>query len=117
MDRKTLAFVSYITIIGWLISFFSYKGQAKDSLVSYHLRQSFGLFLTYVAYGIVAWILMAILAFISVKLLLGISWIFSLIWLGLFILLIIGIINAVNEKETPLPLIGKMFEGKFNFIP
>jgi hypothetical protein len=30
--------------------------------------------------------------------------------------MILGIINAANEKETPLPLIGNMFVNKFSFI-
>jgi len=118
MDRKTLSLVSYIfTPIGWLISFFSYKGQAKDSLVSYHLRQSFGLFLTALVCGIVLSILVAIIAMISIKLAVVIGLIVDLVYLAFFVLMIIGIINSVNEKETPLPVIGKMFEGKFNFIP
>ncbi|KMU64080.1 hypothetical protein EZBTHKR_1090 [Elizabethkingia anophelis] len=33
-----------------------------------------------------------------------------------FALMIIGIINAANEAEKPLPLIGKMFEDKFAFV-
>ncbi|MCL2651662.1 MAG: hypothetical protein FWD60_11655 [Candidatus Azobacteroides sp.] len=118
MDRKTLSFVSYIfTPIGWLISFFSYKGQAKDSLVSYHLRQSFGLFLTILACGIALSILVTIIAMISFKLAFVIGLILDLVYLAFFILMIIGIVNSINEKETPLPFIGKMFEGKFNFIP
>jgi len=118
MDNKTLALVSYIfTPIGWLISFFTYKGQEKSSLVSYHLRQSFGLFLVALAVGIVMSILASILMVISFSLVMMISLINWLIWLGFIALMIIGIINANNEKETPLPIIGKMFEGKFNFIP
>jgi len=31
--------------------------------------------------------------------------------------MIIGILNASKGEEKPLPIIGKMFEGKFNFIP
>ena len=117
MDSKTLALVSYIfTPIGWLISFFSYKGQAKDSLVSYHLKQSFGLFLTCLVYGIVVGILNSILMMISLKLFVAVGWIFNLIGLVLFVLMIIGIINASKGEEKPLPVIGKMFEGKFSFI-
>jgi uncharacterized membrane protein len=114
MDNKTMSLVSYIfTPIGWLISFFSYKGQEKSSLVSYHLRQSFGLFLIALVVGI----LMSILAFISLKLALAVYWIYWLISLGFFVLMIIGILNAAKGEENPLPFIGKMFEGKFNFIP
>jgi len=117
MDRKTLALVSYITIIGWLISYFSYKGQTKDSLVSYHLKQSFGLFIVTVGCAIVLSILLSIITMISFKLAFAISLIFNLIYLALFILMIIGIIIASKGEEKPLPFIGKMFEGKFNFIP
>ena len=117
MDRKTLALVSYITIIGWLVSFFSYKGQEKDSLVSYHLKQSFGLFIAYLAYWILDIILVAILAVISWKLAAVISSILYLGFLVFLVLMVIGIITASKGEEKPLPIIGKMFEGKFNFIP
>jgi len=36
-----------------------------------------------------------------------------IVFLGL---LIFGVINALNEEEKPLPLIGKFFENKFGFI-
>jgi len=115
MDNKTLALVSYIfTPIGWLISFFSYKGQKKDSLVSYHLRQSFGLFLV----GLAAWFLMIILSSIFTwRLFFLISLLNFIIWVGLIVLMIIGIINANKGEEKPLPIIGQMFVGKFSFIP
>jgi uncharacterized membrane protein len=117
MDKKTLALVSYIfTPIGWLISYFSYKGQEKDSFVAYHLKQSFGLFITWLVIWVAMWILMAILAMISLRLAVAVSWIYTLISLGFLVLMIIGIINANSGEEKPLPIIGKMFEGKFNFI-
>ena len=34
MDKKTTAIVGYITIIGWLIAYFSYKNQEKVSVYS-----------------------------------------------------------------------------------
>ncbi|MGM5629715.1 DUF4870 domain-containing protein [Apibacter raozihei] len=108
MNNKTLALVSYITLIGWLVSFFTYKGQPKDSLVSYHLRQSFGLMIVAVVYNVLTSILMQISNVFSI---LGIL---SLVFL---VLMIIGILNANKGEEKPLPVIGKMFEGKFNFIP
>ncbi len=118
MDNKTMALVAYIfTPIGWLISFFSYKGQAKDSLVSYHLRQSFGLFLVSLAYGILMQIIVTILGMISLAIGLLFSTILGLCSLVFLVLMIIGIINASKGEEKPLPIIGKMFEGKFNFIP
>ena len=116
MDNKTLALVSYIfTPIGWLISFLSYQGKEKSSLVSYHLRQSFGLFLV----GLALWVLMLILtsALVWSSLFILISLLNFVIWAGLIVLMVIGILNANKGEEKPLPLIGQMFVGKFNFIP
>ena len=117
MDKKTMAIVSYITIIGWLISFFSYKDKEKDSLVSYHLKQAFGLFVTMFCINIAINILTRILVMISPTVAVTIAYLGTLISLVYLILLIIGIITANKGEEKPLPIIGKMFEGKFDFIP
>ena len=119
MDRKTLALVSYITFVGWLISFFSYKGQEKDSLVSYHLKQSFGLFVAYIAYGILVWITTTILWHTHLW---GLYWaiyyILSLGYIFFVVLMIIGIVNGSKGEEKPLPIIGNFLEKQqFNFIP
>lgn len=117
MDKKTLSIVSYLTIIGWLVSYFIYKGQEKNTLASYHLRQAFGLGITSVIYGILVNILVTIFVMISISLASVVSMILSLISLLFLVLLVIGILNANKEEEKPLPIIGKYFEGKFNFIP
>lgn len=106
MDNKTLSIVSYITFIGWLIAYFSGKDTA-NSLLKYHLKQSLGLLILSFCFGVAINIVtmivpsLAFLGFIS---------------LGFLVLIIIGIINAANEVEKPLPIIGKMFENKFSFI-
>ena len=43
MHKKTIAVISYITIIGWIIAYREYEKGAKSSLVKFHLEQSFGL--------------------------------------------------------------------------
>lgn len=106
MDNKTLAIVSYITLIGWLVSYFNGKEKA-NSLLKYHLRQSLGLLIVSIIINVLLNIVVVILPSLSV--LMYVSVLF-------FVLLIIGIINAANEVEKPLPIIGKMFEGKFAFI-
>ncbi|AQX83716.1 import component protein [Elizabethkingia bruuniana] len=105
MDNKTLSVISYVTIIGWIISFVIGKDNA-NSLLKYHLRQSFGLFIFGILLGIVLQIIMSI------------TGLYVLGYIGLInlALMIIGIINAANEAEKPLPLIGKMFEDKFAFV-
>ncbi|MDR2281765.1 MAG: DUF4870 domain-containing protein [Sphingobacterium sp.] len=106
MTNKTLSIVSYITLIGWLIAYFSGKENA-NSLLKYHLRQSFGLLITSIVFNVVVSILISIIPFLGLLSYVGI------VFLGL---MIIGIINASNEVEKPLPLIGRLFEGKFGFI-
>lgn len=106
MNNKTLSIVSYITLIGWLVAYFSGKDNA-DSLLKYHLKQSLGLLIVGVIFNIALVILVSLIP--------------SLYFLGymgyaFWVLLIIGIINASNEVKKPLPVIGKMFEGKFGFI-
>ena len=54
MDAKTIAWVSYLTIIGWIIAFVSYGNlNPKTSLATFHLRQSLGLILLGVACSII----------------------------------------------------------------
>jgi len=108
MDNKTLSIVSYLTLFGWLISYFMGKEKA-DSLLKYHLKQGLGVFLV----GILCNIAVSIIAFIvpSIGLILS-----SLVSLTFLVLMIIGILNANKELEKPLPFIGKMFENQFKFI-
>ncbi|UWX61781.1 DUF4870 domain-containing protein [Chryseobacterium oranimense] len=106
MNNKTLSIVSYITLIGWLIAYFSGKENA-DSLLKYHLKQSLGLLIVIIFFNIALGILISIVPALSLL---------SLIGFVFIALLIIGIINAANEVKKPLPLIGKMFEDKFSFI-
>lgn len=46
----------------------------------------------------------------------AISIVFTILSIGIFIFWILGIVNAVNEKESPLPIIGSLFVDKFDFI-
>ncbi|SDM59632.1 import component protein [Siphonobacter aquaeclarae] len=105
MNNKSLSILSYITLIGWLIAYFTGKDQAND-LLKYHLRQSLGLLIA------------GLLLSIGLNILMAITSLYSLGYLSLvvLVLLIIGAINAANEVKKPLPIIGKMFENKFSFI-
>ena len=105
MNNKTLSIVSYITIIGWLIAFISGKDKA-DSLLRYHLKQSLGVV-------ILSFILPTILGILISVTHLGILGIIAILPL---VLMIIGAINAANEVEKPLPLIGKIADEQFSFL-
>ncbi|RDC58453.1 hypothetical protein DU508_00145 [Pedobacter chinensis] len=99
-DSKTIALISYLTVIGWVIAFVMH-GNNKTSLGIFHLRQSAFLMLCAIALYAVQFFLL----FIPY-----IGWMLSIligtIGLGLFILWIFGLITAINGEEKPLPLLG-----------
>lgn len=108
MKSKTIAIISYITILGWIIAYLQYKDKAeKSQLVSYHLGQGLGVFI----FAIVLSIIISVITMVIPSL----SSIYLLIGLLPILLIIFGIIAANNEALKPVPLIGKFFEGRFNF--
>jgi hypothetical protein len=108
MSRKTISIISYITIIGWVISFVVYNNGGRSSLAQYHLKQSFGLGILGTLLGIASMIIVPIDSSISI--------LFTILSLSILIFLILGVINAVNQKRKPITLICFMFVGRFHFI-
>lgn len=107
MDKKTLAIISYITIIGWLIAFFQYKDKERDPFVTYHLKQSLGIAIISFILGAAINIIVRIVPSLSVVVYANI------VILALWVL---GIINAMNGRRKPVPVVGHMFENKFSFL-
>jgi len=102
-EGKTIAIISYITIIGLIIAFVM-NGEKKNEFASYHIKQMLGLSLT----GLV-------LSFINIIPILG--WIISIIGsLVLFFMWIMSLINAINEKEKPAPILGEKYIEWFKNI-
>ncbi|NLR59458.1 DUF4870 domain-containing protein [Chitinophaga polysaccharea] len=106
MNNRTLSVISYITLIGWLIAYFSGKDRA-DNLLKYHLKQSLGLGIISIAVSIVLNIIAYVTPALSFLGLIG--YVLTVFW-------ILGMINAGNGAEKPVPVFGKMFEDKFAFI-
>jgi uncharacterized membrane protein len=108
MSNKTLAILSYVTIIGWIIALVQNNSAAeKSSLVKYHLRQGLGLAIVSIIFNVALTIIATIVPSLAIL---------GLVGYAFLVFLIIGIINANNEVEKPLPLIGHLFEDKFAFI-
>lgn len=81
-----------MAIVAYLLFFVPLLTDAKhDPFVKYHVHQGFVLFLGWIALSIVS----------SMLPILGI------LHLGLLVLLVIGIMNAMHGKMEPLPLIGQ----------
>lgn len=106
MSSKTQSIVSYLGIF-WLVSYFAGKDE-RDDVSRYHLKQGLGLLIIAALYNILLRIILRVAP--AAANILGLAGILFLI------LMIFGIINAVNVVKKPLPIIGKMFESKFSFI-
>ena len=101
MDGKTIATVSYLTLIGWIIAYVMY-GNNKSQLAIYHIRQSLFLIFMWIA----IWILRMVLLFIPF---IGwaLWWATWLLIVGLVVLWVMGLVAAINGEEKPVPLVGK----------
>lgn len=104
----SIGLIAYLTLIGFVIALVlnnDKKGETK-SFGAFHLRQSLGLMITGIILMIGLMILSSILIAITYKLLIVMSIIYPVFYLGLLALVVIGIINAANGQRKELPLIG-----------
>ncbi|QNL47949.1 hypothetical protein H8S90_14105 [Olivibacter sp. SDN3] len=106
MNSKAQAILSYLGIL-WLIAYFCGKKE-RDHFSIYHLKQGLGLLVLAIIFNVA--VRLIAMAAPSVALMISYAGILFLI------LMVIGIIHAVNEVKKPLPIFGKMFEDKFPFI-
>lgn len=106
-NGKTAAIVAYITLIGWLISYFALYKDSKTQLAAVHLRQTLLLFLVALVWGFVQSALLFTIP--------GMYYISLIVNIGIFVLWIIGLIAAINGQAKPMPIIGepaqRMFAG------
>jgi uncharacterized membrane protein len=118
-DGKAMAILAYI------LAPIPYFAEKKNKFVRYHAVQGMNFFIVVVGYIIVANIINRIvweavagncvrsiysgsLSGCSSGMVSFVSWILGLIGLGLGIIAIIGIINAVQGQKKELPIFGKL---------
>ncbi len=95
-EGKTIAAVAYLTLIGLIIAFVM-NNDKKNAFAAYHIKQSLGLALTGLALGLIGMIPI-------------LGWIINII--GIFVLLfmwIMGLVNALNGQEKPVPILGDKY--------
>lgn len=106
MNNRTLSVIAYITLIGWLIAYFSGKDRA-DALLKFHLKQALGLALISIIVGTILNIVVYVVPGL---------WFLGFVSYVLMVFWILGMINAGNGAQKPVPIFGKMFVDKFSFI-
>jgi len=100
-EGKTMAIISYITIIGLIIAFLM-NNSKKNEFTQFHIRQSIGLAVLGLVNSFIIAKFIPILA--------------GLVGLLTLVLVIIGIVNAVKGEDKPLPVIGAQFQEWFKGI-
>ncbi len=93
-----------MAIVAYILFFIPLLTDAKnDPFVKYHVKQGLVLFI----YFAIAWIVVNVIPVVG--------WVlYPVLEIIGIVLLVLGILNAINGKEKPLPVIGKYAE-KFNF--
>ncbi len=106
-DGKTFAILSYaLGIIG--IPFFLVPLIMRNNAFSlYHAKQCLLLWL----FGVVAGVAGFALVFLCIGLV-----ILPLVGIGLLVLDILGLVNAINGRQQPVPLVGKLADDWFKGI-
>jgi len=105
-QNKVFAVLSYLPPLLFLVPLLAAR-QSKFAM--YHCNQGLVLTLAAIAAGIVNAILGIILVFIPVLGLLLMTLLHLGIFVGIVVLVVMGIINAANGVCKPLPLIGNRF--------
>lgn len=112
-NEKLVAILSYF-LIG-IIWYFVDDKMKKSELVKFHVKQSLNLALFSIVLSIALSIVSPILVFIPI-----VGWL-ALLVLGFgtpiftFVLFIMGVINAANEKKKEVPLIGQFAKKYLTF--
>lgn len=101
-NGKTVAIISYLTIIGWIIALIM-NNSNKTELGSFHIRQSLGIILVGIALAIIN-------SFLGIAIL---AWI---IQLAIIVYWVLGFIGAIQGEKKLVPFLGAQFQEWFKSI-
>lgn len=103
-NNKFLAIVAYITIIGVIIAHFLNQDKAnKSDFISFHVRQSLGL-----------WLLFFIMGYVISGF--GDIMITYSLWIGFSVLFLYGIFGSLSGQKNKIPLLGDFFQKTFKSL-
>ena len=101
-EGKTIAIISYITVIGTLVAFIMNQNK-QNFFASFHIRQALGVFLVYLLVNFTQ-------GFIDI------GWVDNILTMGVLVLWVFGLIGAVQGEERRVPLLGDQFQEWFRNI-
>jgi len=103
-DNKVMAILAYLGFLV-LVPILAAK---ESRFARFHANQGLVLFIATIAVYIVIAILAAILMVISWKLASLVTILNAVVWIGVLVLVVLGIINAAKGEMKELPLIGSI---------
>jgi len=104
-NEKTAAILAYF-LVG-IIWYFVDEKMKKSTFAKFHVKQSINLILASIALGVILTALTATILLIPLVLILT-----PITSIALFVVAIMGLINAINGKEKEVPIIG-VFADKY----
>lgn len=104
-NLKIFSILSYIGIF-WIVGLIS---ERDDPVVRFHINQGIIKTVVFSSLWFVVFVISKILAAISTILLSIVALLWLAYFLIMFVYVILGIINAKNEVQRPLPIIGDLF--------
>lgn len=101
-NGKTTAIIAYLTIIGTIIAYFI-NLDPKDPFASFHIRQAFGLQITFYLLG-------------ALMGLFDNGFIIAAFYVFFFVLWVYGLIAAIQGETREIPILGPLFQKWFSTI-
>lgn len=101
-EGKTSAIVAYITIVGTIIAYFM-NLEPKDEFASFHIRQAFGIHITFYLIG-------ALMGLFDSGLIVGAFYVFF------FVLWAYGLITAIQGQMKEVPFLGQLYQRIFSTV-
>ena len=94
------SYITYKNIYNFAKSFYYMNNEKKNSFANFHIKQSLGLWLTYMIIGYVQ-------GYFD-------NWMITTSFLVFFgVLFLFGIVNAISGKAIPVPLVGNFYQKIF----
>jgi uncharacterized membrane protein len=108
-DERTIAFLSYLTPIGWIIAYVLHQNNVvKSRVAAFHIRQALGIFLLGIVLIIIG-VIFSILPLIGPLTLFLAKLITLVLWL-------IGLYNAYERRMVEVPVVGNLFQIWFQGV-
>jgi uncharacterized membrane protein len=109
VEDKTVAIVAYLTFVGFIVALILNNGPKKNALGQFHLRQALGLLIIH----LVGMIFFVILAFMLPGILGRVLALGSNVFtLGMLVLFILALVDAINGRRKPVPVVGELIQQK-----